>query len=42
MKGDAGGALPRAKRYFQDEDEIFHVDNKTVSVAHDLSGGCSK
>ena len=29
METDPGGKLPRAKRYFCDQDEIFHVDNKT-------------
>ena len=34
MKADAGGALPRAKRYFHDEDEIFHVDNKIYVLSN--------
>ena len=34
MKADAGGAVPRAKRYFHDEDEMFHVDNKTYVLSN--------
>ena len=34
MKADAGGAVPRAKRYFHDEDEIFYVDNKTYVLSN--------
>ena len=34
MKADTGGTKPRAKRYFYDEDEIFHVDNKTYVLSN--------
>ena len=34
MKSNTGGATPRAKRYFYDEDEIFHVDNKTYVLSN--------
>ena len=34
MKADAGGALPRTKRYFCDEQEIFHVANKTYVLTN--------
>ena len=33
MKG-TGGKAPRAKRYFCDKDEIFHVDNKTYVLSN--------
>ena len=34
MKADTGGVKPRARRYFYDEDEIFHVDNKTYVLTN--------
>ena len=34
MKANTGGTTPRAKRYFYDEDEIFHVDNKTYVLSN--------
>ena len=34
MEADTGGKVPRAKRYFCDEDESFHVDNKTYVLSN--------
>ena len=34
MKADTGGVKPRARRYFYDEDEIFHVDKKTYVLTN--------
>ena len=34
MKADTGGKVPRAKRYYCDADEVFHVDNKTYVMSN--------
>ena len=34
MKDDGGGAVPRSKRFFCDEDEPFHVENKTYVLSN--------
>ena len=34
MEADTGGKAPRAARYFCDEDESFHVDNKTYVLSN--------
>ena len=34
MKDDGGGIVPRSKRFFCDEDEAFHVENKTYVLGN--------
>lgn len=34
MKDDTGGKVPRAKRYFVDENEMFHFDDKTYVLTN--------
>ena len=34
MKDDGGGAVPRSRRFFCDEDEPFHVENKTYVLGN--------
>jgi hypothetical protein len=34
MKDDAGGAVPRAKRFFSNDGEVFHSDNKTYVLSN--------
>ena len=34
MRNDPGGTIPRAKRFFCNGDEVFHVDNKTYVLSN--------
>ena len=34
MKDDGGGAVPRSKRFFCEEGEPFHVENKTYVLSN--------
>lgn len=34
MRNDAGGAIPRAKRFFCNDGEVFHADNKTYVLSN--------
>jgi len=34
MKSDAGGALPRYKRFYCKEDELFHIGDKTYALSN--------
>jgi hypothetical protein len=34
MKNDVGGTIPRAKRFFCNEGEVFHVDDKTYVLTN--------
>lgn len=34
MSNDGGGAVPRAKRYFCNDGEVFHADNKTYVMSN--------
>ena len=34
MKADVGGKVPRTKRYFCNDDEVFHCDKKTYALSN--------
>jgi hypothetical protein len=34
MRNDPGGAIPRAKRFFYSDGEVFHLDNKTYVLSN--------
>ena len=38
MENDGGGAIPRAKRYFCDDGEVFHIEGKTYVLSNQWGG----
>ena len=42
MENDAGGKVPRTKRYFIGENELFHFDGKTYALTNQWSIGAIK
>ncbi|MEW8339950.1 MAG: hypothetical protein AB2708_08875 [Candidatus Thiodiazotropha taylori] len=39
MQDDPGGTVPRAKRYFCDDDQVFHADGKTYVLSNQWGRG---
>ena len=38
MENDGGGKVPMAKRYFCDDEEVFHIDGKTYVLSNQWGG----